>query len=293
MLMLLVIVAVAVGMIVVERLWPAMTLPRVDNWWARVALVNLIQLGIVVLAGLTWDRWLAQFSLIRLQDHLGTLGQAAVAYLVSTFIYYWWHRVRHGSRLFWRICHQLHHSPRRIELVTSFYKHPVEIALNSLLSAAIVYPLLGCTVGAGALYTLFTALAEFFYHWNVDTPRWLGFLIQRPESHRVHHQYRHHRQNYADLPIWDLLFGTFRNPRRFTATCGFDDWREDRFEDMIAFRDVHDAATEQRAPLAFLPTCIGCRKRWACAATAAETGPDGRDGAADGPPAAMKGTPEG
>jgi sterol desaturase/sphingolipid hydroxylase (fatty acid hydroxylase superfamily) len=218
----------------------------------------------------TWDRWLAQLALVRLQDHLGTLGQAVVAYLVSTFVYYWWHRLRHDSRWFWRICHQLHHSPRRIELVTSFYKHPVEITINSLLSAAIVYPLLGCTVEAAALYTLFTAVAELFYHWNIHTPHWLGYLVQRPEAHRVHHQHRHHRQNYADLPVWDILFGTYDNPRRFASTCGFDDWREDRFEDMLAFRNVHADAAEKRPPLAFLPVCIGCRKRWACAATAAE-----------------------
>lgn len=271
--MIALILAVAVGMIVVERLWPAMKLPRVDNWWARVALVNLIQLGIVVLAGVTWDRWLAELALFRLQDHLGTFGQALVAYFVSSFIYYWWHRLRHGSRLFWRICHQLHHSPRRIELVTAFYKHPVEIALNSLLSAAIVYPLLGCSVAGGAVYTLFTALAEFFYHWNVSTPRWVGYLIQRPESHRVHHQHAHHRQNYADLPIFDILFGTFHNPRKFTSTCGFDDWREDRVEDMLAFRDLHAAGADQRPPLTFLPTCIGCRKRWACAAATADSEP--------------------
>jgi hypothetical protein len=28
---------------------------------------------------------------------------------------------------FWLIFHQLHHSPSRIEAVTSFYKHPIEI----------------------------------------------------------------------------------------------------------------------------------------------------------------------
>jgi hypothetical protein len=135
-----------------------------------------------------------------------------------------------------------------------------------------LYPLLGCTVQAAALYTLFTALAEFFYHWNIHTPRWVGFLFQRPEAHRVHHQHGFHRQNYADLPVWDMLFGTFDNPRRFEATCGFDDWREDRFEDMLAFRNVHADGSGERPPMTFLPVCIGCRKRWACAATAVEPG---------------------
>lgn len=262
---------IAAGCIVVEHLWPAMELPRVRAWWPRVLLINAIQLGIVILAGQSWDRWLAQASLIHLNRHVDDFTAAGIAYFVSSFVYYWWHRFRHESQFFWRLCHQLHHSPRRIEILTSFYKHPVEIVLNSLLSSAIVYAVLGCNIQAAAYYTFLTAIAEYFYHWNVKTPRWLGYLVQRPESHRVHHQYRHHTQNFADLPIWDWLFSTLQNPRRFTATCGFDAWREDQFEDLLAFRDVHASSDEkQRQPLHFLPTCIGCRKRWACAASRQE-----------------------
>ena len=259
--------ALAAGFFVVERLWPANALPKVEGWWPRVVFVNAIQLGMIILAGFTWDRWLQSASLFSLQNHLGAFAQGAVAYFVSTFVYYWWHRIRHDSRLFWRLCHQLHHSPARIELVTSFYKHPVEIALNSILSAAIVYTLLGCSIPAGACYTLLTAVAEFFYHWNIRTPFLFGFLIQRPESHRVHHQYHHHTNNYADLPMWDLLFGTFRNPRTSPPRCGYDDWREDRIDDMLAFRDVNATDAASLAPLHLLPTCIGCRKRWACTAS--------------------------
>ncbi|MFL6519857.1 MAG: sterol desaturase family protein [Chthoniobacterales bacterium] len=263
--MLIVIFAIAAGCMVVERLWPAMELPRVRAWWPRVILVNSIQLGIITSTGQAWDRWLAGHSLLRLSAHLSNVSSALVAYLVSTFVYYWWHRLRHDSRFFWRLCHQLHHSPQRVEIVASFYKHPVEITLNSLLSSAIVFVLLGCSPQAGAIYTLFAATAEFFYHWNICTPHWLGFLLQRPESHRLHHEYRHHTNNFADLPIWDWLFGTLRNRRRFAGRCGFDAWREDRLEDMLAFRDLHAAGAEKLAPLHLLPTCIGCSKRWACA----------------------------
>lgn len=261
---LLLLIAIAAGFYLVERWWPAMELPRVSAWWGRVALCNLLQLGILLLGGLTWDRWMGRTSLFRLQDHLGDVTSGLIAYFFSTFVYYWWHRYRHESAFFWRVCHQLHHSPRRIELLTSFYKHPVEIILNSILSAAIVYLLFGCSLTAGAWYTGLTALAEYFYHWNINTPPWLGVLVQRPESHRVHHQYRHHTNNFADLPLWDWMFGTFKNPRRFTATCGYDDWREDRFEDMLAFRDVHAPGAAELPPLQFLPSCIGCSKRWAC-----------------------------
>jgi sterol desaturase/sphingolipid hydroxylase (fatty acid hydroxylase superfamily) len=268
--MLWIICGIALGCIVVERLWPANELPRVHAWWARVILVNAIQLEIVIVAGLAWNRWFAQRSLFHLADHFGDASSGAIAYFVSTFIYYWWHRYRHESRFFWRVCHQLHHSARRIEIVTSFYKHPVEIFLNSVLSSAIVYLLLGCSPRAAAIYTLLTALAEYFYHWNIRTPRWLGFVVQRPESHRIHHQFRHHTNNFADLPLWDALFGTLNNALGNPARCGFETEREERFEDMLAFRDLHTPGRENLSPLHFLPTCIGCRKRWACATANSE-----------------------
>lgn len=117
---------------------------------------------------------------------------------------------------------------------------------------------------AAGYYTLFIAAGEMFYHWNIKTPRWFGYIFQRPESHRVHHQFRHHTNNFSDLPIWDMLFGTFQNPLQFRGRCGYEDWREDRFDDMIALRDVHAPEVVKSMPLHFLPTCIGCSKRWAC-----------------------------
>lgn len=258
--MLTLLIAIGLGFVVIERLRPSMELPSVHAWWPRVVLVNLVQLGIVILAGLSWDRWMAAASILRLQDEMTPWMQGTVAYLVASFIYYWWHRARHDVKFLWLLCHQLHHSPRRIEVITAFYKHPVEILLNSILSSSIAYLLLGCSVQGAAVYTLFAGIAEFFYHWNVDTPRWVGYVIQRPESHRVHHQKGHHSQNYGDLPIFDMLFGTFNNPSRFDATCGFDDFREDRFEDMLAFRDVHEERASTSSPLRFLPSWLGRAK---------------------------------
>jgi sterol desaturase/sphingolipid hydroxylase (fatty acid hydroxylase superfamily) len=252
--MILLLAAIAAVLLVIERIWPANELPSSKGWWIRVALINTAQVGVIIIAGLTWDRWFQNASLFHLRDHFSNLTSAAICYFVSTFIYYWWHRIRHESKFFWRLCHQLHHSTRRIEILASFYKHPVEITINSLISATLTYAVLGITVEAAALYTFFTAIAEYFYHWNIRTPRWLGPWFQRPESHRVHHQYQHHTQNYADLPIWDILFKTYHNPEKSPAHCGFDEQREANFPAMLAFKDVH------KIP----PTCVGCRKRWAC-----------------------------
>ena len=264
--MLPLLIAIAAVMIVIERVWPGNQLPYVKGWWARIALVNIAQLGVVMLAGVTWDRWFHETSLFHLPESIGTVWAAVIAYFVSTLVYYGWHRVRHESVFFWRLCHQLHHSPQRIELLASFYKHPVEITINCLISATLVYGLVGCSIESAALYTGLTAVAEYFYHWNIRTPRWIGWFIQRPESHRVHHQYQHHSQNYADLPLWDWLFGTLNNAKASPARCGFDPEKEARVPDMLRFTDVHKtpAAPGSR------PTCLGCGKRRACAASAAE-----------------------
>jgi sterol desaturase/sphingolipid hydroxylase (fatty acid hydroxylase superfamily) len=224
---------------VLERIRPGWRLPVVRGWWWRVVAVNGAQLAIVVVAGFTWERWAAHASLLHLSEHVGPALGGLIAYFVATFIFYWWHRARHESDVLWRFFHQIHHSPQRLEVITSFYKHPIEMVVNSLIGSALVYAMLGLAPEAGAVYTLCTALGEFFYHTNVTTPRWVGLFFQRPEMHRIHHEHGRHRNNYGDITWWDMLFGTYENPARFTATCGFDDAREQRLGDMLRWRDVH------------------------------------------------------
>ena len=71
------------------------------------------------------------------------------------------------------------------------------------------------------------------------TPRILGYLFQHPKSHSLHHETGVHQHNYSDLALWDILFGTFRNPDDFqTRGYGFagDAWRE--WGTMLRFVDV-------------------------------------------------------
>jgi sterol desaturase/sphingolipid hydroxylase (fatty acid hydroxylase superfamily) len=107
------------------------------------------------------------------------------------------------------------------------------------LSSAILYLVAGLGPAAAAGGVLLSGLAELVYHWNIRTPYWLGFLFQRPESHCIHHEKGVHSFNYSDLPLWDMLFGTFRNPREWNAQCGFEPAQELRFGEMLIGRDVH------------------------------------------------------
>ena len=75
------------------------------------------------------------------------------------------------------------------------------------------------------------------------TPHWLGYLIQRPESHCVHHQRGRHRNNYSDLPLWDMLFGTFENPRAQPGPCGFAQEAEQQLGPMLVGHGMPGSAT--------------------------------------------------
>ncbi len=253
MVVFLVVLAAAALMFLVELLRPARNWPRVRGWWPRAIAVNAVQVALVFVAGWAWDRYFAAWQPWS-ADALGLSGGAILGYLAITFVYYWWHRWRHEVPFLWRWIHQLHHSPQRIEVITSFYKHPFEIIANSVISSAILYLVVGLGPEAGATAVLLTGLAELFYHWNVRTPRWLGYIIQRPESHCVHHQEGIHHYNFSDLPLWDMLFGTFKNPTETEFRCGFGDG-EGRIGEMLRGVDITGvgATTPVTAPNAARP----------------------------------------
>jgi sterol desaturase/sphingolipid hydroxylase (fatty acid hydroxylase superfamily) len=234
----LIVLGLAIVMIAIEPLSSGRRWPRVRGWIPRALALNAAQAAMVFITGMTWDRWFPQ---LRLWDAsgLGLVPGALLGYLVITFVYYWWHRARHEIPFLWRWFHQVHHSPQRIEVITSFYKHPLELLANGALSSFVLYVLVGLDPAAGAIAVAITGVAELFYHWNVRTPYWIGFLIQRPESHCIHHRAGWHRSNFADLPLWDMLFGTFENPRRFDTACGFGPAGESKLVPMLLGRDVN------------------------------------------------------
>ncbi len=241
-----IVLTAAVLMLLTELLVPGRDWPKVAGWWFRAILLNCIQAGTVFLSGVTWDIWLQGVSVWDAESLLGVEGGAIFGYITITFFYYWWHRARHQVPMLWRLFHQIHHSPQRIEIITSFYKHPAEIIVNGVLSSAILYTLCGLSPASASLAVLLTGLAELFYHWNVKTPYWLGFVFQRPESHCIHHKMNWHSQNYADLPLWDMLFGTFHNPRKFTGQCGFANKGEQRLGEMLCGIDLSLRDKESR-----------------------------------------------
>ena len=142
----LLVIGLAIAMLGVERVRPGRRWPRVAGWWPRALGLSALQAGAVWLAGVAWDPWLAAHRPWS-AEWLGPVAGAALGYLVITFVYYWWHRARHEVPFLWRWLHQVHHSPRRLETLTTFYKHPLEILANGVLSSALLYGVVGLAPG--------------------------------------------------------------------------------------------------------------------------------------------------
>ncbi len=235
----LMIAAATVVFFALERFKPGRELPKSKGWYLRSVLINLAQLGITLGLGRLWYDIYGTGSLFGLSDWHNPFLEGFVGWFIGTFVFYWWHRLRH-EKGFWLIFHQIHHSPSRIEILTSFYKHPVEITVGAFLSAAILFPLLGCSLVGSFWYNFFAATGEFFYHGNYKSPKWLRYFIQTPELHSIHHQLDVHKYNFSDIPVWDRIFGTYKDTTEFVPRCGFPGCSEERIGEMLVFKDVYE-----------------------------------------------------
>jgi sterol desaturase/sphingolipid hydroxylase (fatty acid hydroxylase superfamily) len=99
--------------------------------------------------------------------------------------------------------------------------------------------ILGLDPVAAAAVGYVATFYGMFQHWNVKTPRWLGYIIQRPESHGIHHELGVHAHNYSDFPLWDILMGTIVNPETFDGEVGFAGDAPQRVGAMLRFKDVN------------------------------------------------------
>lgn len=233
--------ATYLAMLAIEAAAPARPQPPVRGWRA-LGLVFLVINGLVstLTPLLIPASWLEAHRLLN-GEPLGVVGGVIVGYVALSFVSYLWHRSAHRFDGMWRTFHQLHHSPRRVDMSGSMLFHPLEMIVFTLMGVGVTTLVLGLDPLAAAITGYVAAFYGMFQHLNVRTPRWLGYVIQRPEAHALHHERGIHGRNYADLPIWDILFGSFHNPATFEGDVGFDPPADRRLLAMLAFTDVNAA----------------------------------------------------
>ena len=220
-----------------EALKPARQLPRIPGWHLRALASFVAYFYLSSYLPLLWDGALASYQLFDLSS-LGTLWGAVIGVLVYEALVYLWHRTMHGSNMLFQSFHQMHHSAERIDSFGAFYFSPLDMAGFTFVGSLTLALIVGLSPEAITVYLFTTMFLGIFQHLNVATPQWLGFFIQRPESHALHHARGIHYYNFSDLPLFDMLGGTFKNPREFASEAGFYHGASARVLDMLLLQDV-------------------------------------------------------
>jgi sterol desaturase/sphingolipid hydroxylase (fatty acid hydroxylase superfamily) len=232
-----------------EAIAPARRLPHEPAWPLRGFAAFGAYFLIASYLPMLTDAHLARWQWIDLTT-LGTWGGAAAGLLVAELAIYGWHRALHGSDILWRGLHQWHHSAERIDAASAFWFSPLDMVGWTLVSSLSLVLVVGLTPEAATLVMLSTTLLAIYQHTNVRSPRWTGYLLQRPEQHRVHHARGVHAFNYADLAFIDMLFDTWRNPADSPGETGFEPGASRRVVDMLLGRDVSRASPDAERALA-------------------------------------------
>ena len=223
--------------IIAEQLFPVGRRPR----WRDYAMNVLISLSTSVLtlpagiaAGLVggrlrqllpWRSWSFSFDSLGQVPVAGpaleVLAMIFVPVLLHDLWFYWAHRSFHKVPFLWAF-HKLHHSDERMNCATFARDQFLQATLTAffpIFTLGLFLDLDLVEAGKTALYSrIFVVVWTMFYHSaiRVQLP-WLDRVLVTPQLHRLHHSLDPavFNTNFADaLPIFDILFGTYRRPRR-------------------------------------------------------------------------------
>jgi len=190
---------------------------------------------------LFWDSYLVEYQLINM-SHINVIPATLIGLLVYEFGVYIWHRLIHKSDFLWKTFHQMHHSAENVDTYGAFYFSPLDMIGWTFLGSLSLTLIVGLDPQAVTNIVLLTTFFAIFQHANIRTPVWLGYFVQRPESHNIHHAKNIHAFNYSDLPLFDVLFGTFNNPRIFQGENGFYNGASAKVGDMLLCKNIsHDS----------------------------------------------------
>ena len=225
------------GFAVLELLSKGRVFPAVKQWRLKGIGFGLLYFAVATFAPLMWDEALGAYQLFDASS-LPFWAQIAIGFLVLQFGVYWWHRTMHSSDTLWRVFHQMHHSAERVDIWGAFYFHPLDMLGWAFLGSLALVLGVGLTGEAAFIVAVMATFCSMFQHSNLKTPHWLGYIVTRPESHSVHHERGVHGYNYGDVPLFDMIFGTFRNPKVWDGEAGFYEGSSAETFKLLTFKKI-------------------------------------------------------
>jgi sterol desaturase/sphingolipid hydroxylase (fatty acid hydroxylase superfamily) len=233
----LIILAMYAVLILWEAIFPARKLPKIKYWQVKGIAAFFFYFYLSTYLPLWYGEWLPTSQLFNLSN-INSITGGVIGVLLYELGVYVWHRSMHKSNLLWRVFHQMHHSAERLDTYGAFYFSPFDMIGWTLLSTVCFAFIAGLPAQSITIMLLVTNFFSIFQHANIKTPVWLGYIVQRPESHAIHHAKGVHAYNYSDLPLFDIIFGTFRNPKKYVEETGFYHGASSKVKDMLLFKEV-------------------------------------------------------
>lgn len=231
------VIGVYAAFAILEAVRPGRAFPKIARWRMKGAFFLVLGLALTALLPPIWEAWLSNYRLIDATG-LGTLGGAIFGFVVLELGVWVWHWSLHHSNFLWRGLHQMHHSAERVDIWGALYFNPLDLIAFAFVYSFALVVVAGVTPEAALIANLAATFCAFFQHSNIRTPAWVGYIIQRPEAHSLHHERGVHGYNYSDLPLWDMVFRTWKNPATWESRSGFYDGASARIPEMLIGLDV-------------------------------------------------------
>lgn len=147
---------------------------------------------------------------LRLCEFLPIVPRYIVIWIVTDFVAYWVHRMRHAIPWMWAF-HITHHAAQHLTLGARDQVHPAENVWGGTIMFVTAL-MLGASPQALWWFYYLRLFSEFLQHTEV---RWrfgpLYYVVVSPAFHAGHHsiQPEHYDKNFGlHFSCWDFLFGT-------------------------------------------------------------------------------------
>ncbi len=143
---------------------------------------------------------------------LGLIGSALLVLGVSSFVYYWLHRVQHESLFWWRI-HATHHHITKMGCMRGDRTHPLEW-LALFMGTPVALALMGASDHVMAVAGAFGIWNGILNHSNLPLKSMpvYNWFFATAQQHHIHHAHalEHSNTNYGcNIIFWDRVFGTY------------------------------------------------------------------------------------
>jgi len=206
-------------MMLLERLYPYTKGMRFfrDGWWLDFIWYSVIQSYFLKI--LIFD-----YIIAPTKEHMGLANSGILSHwpiwalvllflVTHDFYIYWFHRLQHESKFFWRL-HEAHHSVKEVDWLAGSRSHVLEIVINQTIEFAPIFLLLDNKTAAIVvpIKALIDAVWGMWIHSNIDAHTGkLQYVINGPEMHQWHHSdhkpvfYSNYGTKFA---FWDWIFGT-------------------------------------------------------------------------------------